>query len=353
MSNIWLWIHGLEWRATIGNDENRLKMVDLLWAMLDTLEDDPNLALQYGSQSRRIGELLGEKWWVQMLNHWELQARFNFLADYNGTIELASRSAVEVRLPEYQGFPQRICLHEDLISAYVGQDPIGNRDLIEQALDYMESGVDPRVECYSCLHNLKLDFATLTCAPEEALQVAQRAANVAEKSSHHLTYIYTTMVELAYQLRDWENLLEWATLAESHARKAGWDHRIASNQLWLATYARHIGNTLQSGRLFQQATHRAATYGAFLGMGYYTALTAYHETGERLNDALQAQVILLKQLVGRAKPFDECTTRLEIIRLKQAIGSLIEEDIAALKRTTQELKAPQHILNKLDQLLAS
>lgn len=353
MSNIWQWIYDLRWRAEYEGDENRLKMVDLLWTMLDTLEDDPHLAMQYGTQSRRIGELLGENWWVQMLNHWELQARFSFLADYNGTIELASKSAVEVRLPEYQGFPQRICLHEDLISAYVGQDPIGNRDLIEQALDYMESEVEPRVECYSCLHRLKLDFATTICTPQEALDVAHRTAYINQESSHHLTYVYTTMVELAYQLQDWENLLEWTTVAESHARKAGRDHRIAANQLWLATYAGYIGNTPQSEKLFQQATHRAENYGAFLGMSYYTALTAYHETGGRLNDALQAQVVLLEQLVGRAKPFDECTTRLEIIRLKKAIGSPIEEDITALKHTTQELKAPDHILNKLDQLLLS
>ena len=279
MSDIWQWIDDRRYDALRRGDETAMEMVAMLWRMLDIMEDNPQLGLHYGAQARQIAELIGDKWFIQLMNHWELQARFSFLGDYNGTLELATKSAVEVRLPEYQDFPQRICLHEDLISAYAEQDPIGNRELVQQALDYMEQEVDPNVECYMCLNGLKLDFVMTTGTHDEVRKTAQSAIKVAESSPHHLGYIYLMLVESAYQQKDWENLLIWAIEAESNARKAERENRTATALLWLALHAQRTDELERARSLYQQGTHRADRYGAFIGRPYYVALTAYHETG--------------------------------------------------------------------------
>ncbi len=347
MSDIWRWIQNKHHNAYYGGNETELQMMELFWKMLNTMEGDPQSALSYCRQARRIAELLDDKWFIQLLNHWELQMRYSFIGDFTGTLELATKATVEVRLPEYQTFPQRICLHEDLISGYAEQDPIGNQDLVKQALDYMEQEVDPKVDCFICLNSLKLDFVRTTSTTETTIQAALKSIPVAERSEHHLCYVYIVLVESAYQLKQWDNLLTWAIEAESNARKAERDRYLASATLWLALYAEHIGDTNRAKMLFEQAQHRANRYGAFLGKAYYTALTQYHEHGGRLQEALDTQVIYLELLIDKSKPFGESLARLEIIRLKKALSQPYNDDIAELKETIKALKAPEYILDKL------
>lgn len=351
MSNIWQWIYDRRHDAFVQNDKTRLQMVDLFWQMLNALEDNPELALQYGAQSRRIAELLGDKWFAQLINHWELQTRYSYIGDYNGTLDLATKSAVEVRLPEYQAFPQRVCIHEDLISAYAQQDPIGNRDLVQQSLDYMEKEVDPSVECYRCLSILKLDFMRTTGTPDDTLKAARTTLGVVGDSPFHLAEIFLIMVEVAYEIGDWDNLLKWAIEAESNARNAERDNRLAAILLWLATHAEKVGKSDHCEAFYQQAIHRANRYGAFIGQPYYMALTAYHEMGGRLQEALEIQQQYLDLLVGKAKPYRENCTRLQIIRLKKALKQNVEDDVATLRETVKALKAPDYILNQLQDIL--
>jgi|GEM_PF-3546266 len=351
MSDIWRWIQGKYYEAAHEENDAKREMVELFWNMINVVESDPQMALNYAMQSRRLAELLDEKWFQQLLNHWELQTRFAFLGDYNGTLELATRATVEVRLPEYQALPQRICLHEDLISAYVQQDPIGNKTLIQQALDYMEDEVSPSVECFICLNSLKLNFARTTRTMEDVIQAGLSALSVAEGSPHHLTHVYTVLVESAYELEQWDKLLLWTIEMESNARKSERDNYIATAMQWLALHGQRTGNQIQAQALHQQGVHRANRYGAFLGKPYYTALTAYHEQGGRLQEALDTQQTYLEQVVGKAKPFTESLCLIEIIRLKKALGQAYDEDVTALKETVTHLKAPEYMLEKLQTVL--
>ncbi len=352
MSDIWQWIQNRHRDAILERNDMQLQMVDYFWKMLNKMEDDPQTALNYCMQSRQLADLLDDKWFQQLLNHWELQARFAFLGDYNGTLDIATKAAVEVRLPEYQALPQRICLHEDLISAYVQQDPIGNKDLIQNALDYMEQEVSPNVECYICLNSLKLNFARTNGTPADTIQAGLNALSVAEGSPHHLTHVYTILVESAYETKQWDKFLSWAIEAESNARKSERDSYIATTLIWLALHAQRTANDMQAQSLFQQGEHCAKRYGAFLGKQYYTAVTAYHEMGGRLADALNAQETYLEQVVGKAKPFTECLTYLEIIRLKKELGQAYDTEVTTLKERVHDLKAPRYMLDKLDKLTA-
>lgn len=352
MSDIWQWIYDRRYDAYASDDETRLEMVHLFWQMLEELTTNPELSLQYGTQSRHIADMIGDKWFVQLINHWELQTKYGYIGDYTGTLDLATKAAVEVRLPEYQGFPQRICIHEDLISAYFQEDPIGNRDRVKQALDYMEREVDPSVECFQCLSGLKLDFVRETGTHDETLKAAQIALATNEDSEHHQSTIYLTMVEVAYEQRNWENLLKWAIEAESNARKADRENRLVAVLVWLAVHAQHIQQQDRADMLIQQAAHRVTRYGAFIGGAYYYALSAYHEQGGRLQEAIESQQTYLEQLIGKAKPFRECTALLEMIRLKKGLEQDFEDNVAALKETVKFLKAPDYILDKLKTIIA-
>lgn len=350
MTDIWQWIYDRRYDAYEQNDQTRLDMVNLFWQMMDHMESDPNLSLQYGAQARRLADLVGDLWFVQLINHWELQIRYSFLGDYTGTVDLATKATVEVRLPEYQNFPQRICLHEDLITAYFEQDPVGNRDLVQQALDYMEKEVNPDVECYQCLYGLKIDFLRIHNTPDVALEMAKKALTVVENSPHHLSFTYLSMVEVAYEQRDWDKLHQWAQEAENNSRQSDRDNLLATTLLWLATYHYHIQQKGEAESLYNQATHRAKRYGAFIGQSYYLALTAYYEITGQLEDALGAQQEYLTEITGKSKPFQECLAGLEIIRLKKALNQPYDADVQTLHESVKALKSPDYILGKLKEI---
>lgn len=350
MADIWHWIQSKHYDARLNDNEMQLRMIELFWSMLNVMEDDPTAALNYCMQSRRLAETLDDKWFIQLLNHWELQARFSFLGDYTGTLELATKATVEVRLPEYQALPQRVCLHEDLISAYVEQDPIGNKDLVQKALDYMEEEVDQSVECYKCLQGLKLDFVETHGTPEETIQAGLKVLGVVEGSAHHLVFAYITLVQSAYEAKLWDRMLLWSIELESNARKADRDNYIATSLLWLAIHAQRNQDDNRAQSLFQQAEHRANRYGAFIGKHFYTATTAYHEMGGRLQDALNAQIEYLGHVVGKTKPYEETTTYIEIIRLKKALNLDFADEVTKLKTRIKDLKAQDYMLDQLAQV---
>jgi hypothetical protein len=351
MSDLWQWIYNRRYQANEAQDETRIEMVNLFWQMMDNIRSNPELSLHYAEQSRQLAELVDDIWFVQLINHWELQIRFSFLGDYSETLNLATKATVAVRLPAYQDFPQRICLHEDLITAYVEQDPVGNKDLVQQALDYMETEVDPKAECYKCLFGLKIDFLRVNGTLEETLEVAHKTLGISEDSPHHLMFTYLSMAEIAYQQGDWENLNLWAKESELNARKNKRDDVISTALLWLATYAQHNQEPEKVKSLHQQATHIAERYGAFIGQPYYLALTIYHETSGQLEDALLTQQDYLMLIEGKSKPFQECTTLLNIIRLKKSINQVFVSDIETLKERVKVLKVPNYILDQLEDII--
>lgn len=347
MSDIWDWIQTKYDNAQVDGDVLQLQMIGLFWQMLHLMEDDPQVALNFAARSRRIAEMRDDKWFIQLLNHWELQTRFAFLGDFTGTLELATKATVEVRLPDYQALPQRVCLHEDLIAIYMKQDPIGNKTLVQHALDYMESEVAPTVECYICLQGLKLGFVEAHSTPEETIDAALKTIPIVERSPHHLASVYATLAENAYKSHQWHKMLLWSIELESNARKAKRDRYIATALLWLASHAERSGDGLRASSLFQQVESRVGRYGAFLGRSYYVALTAYHEMGGRLAQALQAQQAYHEQVVDKGKPYEESLTYLEMIRIKKALAQDYADEVARFKRRIQDLKAQNHMLEKL------
>lgn len=351
--DIWSWIYERRYLAHAQQDIMRLRMIDLFWSMMENLRNNPDLALQYGEQSRKIAQMVGDAWWIQLCHHWELQIKFNFKADFTDTLDLASKSAMEVRKGEYQAFPQRICLHEDLITAYVRQDPLSHQDLIQNALDYMEQETKPEVDCYRCLHNLKIEFAMACHRYQEAIPLAQQALIVSEKSDFHLAHVYGMLASISFRLDDWNNVQLAASSQEEYARKQRLEDCLIISLMWQAAYAEHAGDSKQAKDLQQQTGIRASRYGAWLGIDYYTALTAYHEQGNRLQDALKIQEILRDQMQGKSSYYDEAQVNFEIIRLKKILKQAIEDDIQSAKKVIAYIKNPAPLIAQLEKIVSS
>lgn len=350
--NIWSWIDRIEDDAYQNDDRERINMVRTFYKALRVADDDPDLSLNLLNQSRAIAQQCEELWWVQLTNHWELQFRIYNKRDLTNTLELAVQSAVETRKPHYTEFPQRICLHEDLIRVYMRQDPIGHLDMIEDALGYMETELNPRVECFLCFQQLKISQKILKAEYAEAKTSALALLQYAGKDPFHLCHAYQYLCEIACLQNDWESIGEWAYLGASYAEKQfnNTDQRIEFT-MWQAVYERHAGNEQVAHQRFVSAAGRATNYTGGLNTAYYDAVCAYHELGGELEKALKSRELFLSTLVNTAQYHAECECLLEIIRLRQTLGLLIEEPTQHLETIFGIMKNPSVMREKLERLL--
>ena len=345
MTDLWSWIDQLSNKAWVEGDDISYEMVRCLYRSFNANQHSAEEALQHIRHGRELATRVDNRWFIQLMNHWELQIRFRYIGDFTDTLALAIKSTVAVRHPEFIDFPQRICLYEDLIVAYTETDPVGYQEDIQKALDYMEDAVTPYSECHLCLNNLKRDFKRIDGSAEDVKQMALADLQDAQKSPYHLNYIYYDLAEVAYQQKDWDNLLTWATTALEVVSRAPRFEPTAI--IWLALYAQEIGDMDKRNTLLAQAMNKVERYGSFLGRTYYTALTAYHEHGQRWQSALEVQVSYFDRIKDTAQSFQECHALLNIIRLKRQLNLDVSDEIDTLKQTASQLKSPDYFLDKL------
>src|SRR5215472_783316 len=136
--SVWDWIIAFRDEAQANGDRDRLRLQQIFDNASRFTKTDPDVMLGLLAEGKALAQQLDEPWWVLFFDHWRLQALLHFKYDYRDVMDLAVTATLEARKPQFSTLPQRICLHEDLIYAYVGTDAEGHADRITQALDYMQ-----------------------------------------------------------------------------------------------------------------------------------------------------------------------------------------------------------------------
>src|SRR5262245_57915305 len=169
---VWDWVYEFAAEAEADGDEQRLRLWETQLRASGFGKEQPDLMLATLQEGRVLAQQLGESWWVLHFDHWRLQVLLHYKFDYRTVLDIAVKATLEARKPGYAQLPQRVCLHEDLIYAYLGIDPLGYADAIRQALDYMATEVSDDVECRYCVQNCRTEFALIRGDLNEAEQSA-------------------------------------------------------------------------------------------------------------------------------------------------------------------------------------
>ncbi len=205
------------------NDTERLQFMDLFERAEEQRQISSDTALALYERGRDIALRLREQWWVLLFDHCRLQTLPGSKRESAERIDLAVRTVLEARKGIYARCPQRVCVHEDLIAAYMSLDPHGYKPLINESLSYMEGQVTPTVECYYCLRRMQSDFALETASIEQAQaaalrQLAEIQNRYADPSrNHYLVSAYARLCAVAFKQEDWKSLYGWETAGEDAA----------------------------------------------------------------------------------------------------------------------------------------
>jgi hypothetical protein len=355
---VWDWVDDFTRRAQAEGDRERFRLRQLLDQSSDLRSNSPHAALELYDEGARLAERLGEPWWVMFFAHWRLQTLLYYVRDPSASLELAVRSALEVRKPVYTQMPQRICLQEDLIVAHAQIDPDGYASLIEEALDYMIKEMAPGVECHACLLGLRSGFELSIKRHDRALVYGLELLEYCQTAlppksrPHHLTITYLGLCGVAHALEDWPAILDWAVAGEEAAASTKLELAIAALLAWKAAALRRRGEEGAARRSYLRAASVAGRISATLGRAYYDPVCAYHELGGELEAAYRTRGRELAGLTGRGCAADECHCHLERCRLVKLMGQPFDQELTAAREAASKLKNPEPFLSDLERAVS-
>lgn len=353
--SVWDWVYSSRDQARRAGDQERIRLNDLFAEASRSRYSAPDQALILFARGRALAQQLGEPWWVLLCDHWRLQTLIYAKQDFDAALDLAARCAVEVRKPAYAQLPQRVCLHEDLILAYIGRDPMGHARLIDDALDYMGAEIAPQFECRYCLQELRATFELERGRPEQATEAALRllamSPEARRRPNHYRAVAYALLCRIACHQSDWEALLTWAREGEEASRSVNEQDKVAEFLAWQALATRRLsGDKLAAQRSYRLATTYAGRLGATPHRGYFDALSAYHALDGQLERALQVRRQQLAAIAGKGQLTNECRCRVACCQIRAQLGEPLDVELAGAREAAAKLADPTPFLVQLDRI---
>lgn len=283
------------------------------------------------------------------IDHWLLQTLINVIEDYNQALDLAVQTAVEARKPIYRSQMERVCVHEDLISTYMGIDPIGYAKMVEDAMAYMERETTPTVECYYCQLGLRSSFEMNFGATEKCETAVMRYYSETQSyDRHHHGTSHLDVCWLFYQRGEWEKLLPY-TLKGIEVIDDNEQLQGTVAALWAARALalRKLGRESEADAAFQRAKTKAALMQIPLSRQFYDMLCDFHlEVGE-VDEAITLRERQLMDVINKGQPYWESMIRLSYAQLLKQSGQSFDEQTRAIRALATQLKKPEVVLDPL------
>ena len=350
--NIWDWVYD----SVAGDDSASRARRELYSAHRRAsrlCDDDPRGAIAILEGAIARARQLDEPWWELFLEHWRLQFLLTRARDPRAALPIAARCALEARKPLYATFPQRVCLHEDLITAYADSDPVGNAELIRGALDYMDGEIAPGAECRMCHAGLRADFL-LTTLDAGALDAAHAymALSEAKDSDHFRAWSALTLCRVLWSVQAEQAASQLESLSASalqSAKSAGCDEAVPELKMWRALGAQLNGRP-GAARLYRLALDARHRYGGAPGSGYYVAALGVREQCGDLPGALAVIEAELDEISGTGQTHRETVQRLKKCALLRATQQDYGAEIERARSLAGALKNADWVERELTEL---
>jgi hypothetical protein len=355
---IWDWFFECVSEFRAAGDEERLRLAELHDLGFGLQETDPDGALAAFTEGRQLAERLGEPWWVLFYDVWRVIALLGYKSDFRNVLDLAVHCALEVRKPHFAGHPWRFAAYNNLVAAYVGIDPEGHAEPIQQALAYLDAELppEPNDDRYVMLGERRRFFMG-TDRFEEARAVAMAHLGLLAGDDDpsnvgwYSVSVNADLCWLLWRLGDWDGVAAYAAATEEVSRRVHQSQgELAEALLWQAVLARRGGEAETAKRRYRAATARMGRLRRPPSDQYFDALVQYHELGENLGLALKARERELHTVAGTGQLAYECRVHLKRCRLLARLGKLSPGDLDAARAAARLLRKPAKPLAEIDSL---
>jgi len=304
----------------------------------------------------RLARQLNEPWWALFYDDWRVTGMLFFQRDFRRVLDLAVQNTLEVRKPAYAQFPLRLSVQRNLVAAYIGIDPSAYVEQIQQALAHLEAEVPAeggdKYLVLGSLREFSLEMDRLDIAEESSRRALELADSDSDShaATHHATFSFSGLCEVAWRRRDWTMLGEAAEQGEDAAQKSDLQMELSECILWQAVLARQQGHEERARRFYRRATGRVRRLLMPPDRAFYDGLCGFHLLGDELDKALQARRAELKEITGMGRLACETRCRLRICRLLAQLDLPLADDVAAARASACRLRQPAPHLDELDRI---
>jgi hypothetical protein len=350
------WFSRFEAEALARGDEERMRLVSLVYEADQHRETDPDRMLALLNEGRHLARRLGEGWWTLFYDDRRAGALMKYKGDAQAGLELAVRNALEARKPVYERFPWRFRIHDHLIVGYLNTDPVGYATEIREALTYLERDIpvegSPKYLVLARRRWLAGELALHDEAEELARQALALAASDHDQATarSHAVFCFSHLCEIAYRRRDWRALEEQSAVGEQLARQVGHLLELAEFLMWQALLARQACDEVSGVRMSGQAKRRVAQLGMPPDHIWFDALCAYHDQADELAEELAARDTELALLKNKGRWAAESRCRIERCRLRARLGRPVAGEVTAARSAIARLRKPEALMAELERV---
>ncbi len=351
------WILQCRQEASAHGDRERERLYNITYEAWGERENNPQRSLALYEEGSRLAQLLEEPWWRLYYDDWQVNALLFWIRDYGKGLDLAVRNMLESRKPLYSQYPGRYNLAFNLVDAYLGVDPHGYLEPINEALTFLRGealqlqGADLyRLLKSECSLAMLLD--DLSRGEERALTLLQRVEEDVDTSRarFHATFAHGTLCTVAWERKEVEHLLEWARIGETQV-ESNWRLARAGFWAWEAVALRHRGEEERARLLVRRALSRIKGLSIRPHGDFFHALSHYHELVEDWARSLRIRQRQLETLVGTGRHHAEAMCRVRICRLLARLKRPLRTEAQAARTTILKLRFPEARLAELEEAI--
>ena len=355
--NDWQWFEDFEAAALARGDRKRARMRQIHRDAYQCRETNPDRTLFLLAEGRLLAQTLKEPWWVLLFDHWLVHITLYNKCDYRNVLEPAVRNVLEVRKPEYAGFPQKLWMLGDLIQIYVCLDPLSFVQEIEQSLAELNVELPAETDSAGYLFLFhQLDAAVNQSRYDDALRIALQirtegqADPVRSTGDHYLIPIYRCLCHLYHLRGDWAEVAIWAVAGEELARQLDHKQPLCAFLIWQAVIAQSHGEKTEAANLYRSAISRMSRLKSPPERDYFDALCLYHELCGNPEMSLKMRVQEVETFVSQGRGYDEFDARLAKLRLLSRMGHDSRQDLLDARQMTRKFRRPECYLAKIEQI---
>jgi hypothetical protein len=353
---VWDWVEEFHRQALESGDADRARLPLYHYHAYRYRETDPDHAMSLFEEGGRLARQLNEPWWALFYDDWRVTGMLFFQRDFRRVLDLAVQNTLEVRKPLYTQFPLRFSIQRNLVAAYIGIDPSAYVEPIQEALAHLEAEVPVEGGDKYLVLGSRREFGLELDWLDMAEEASRRSLELADadtdrhSATHHATFSYSGLCEVAWRRQDWRVLEEASAQGEEAAQKSDLQMELSEFILWQAVVARHKGDEERARRLYRRATGRVSRLQMPPDRSFYDGLSGFHELGDEPAKALQARQAELKEIAGMGRFAYETRCRLRVCRLRAQLGEPLADDLAAARESARKLRHPEACLEELDRI---
>jgi hypothetical protein len=349
----WEWVREFHTRAAEAGDEQRLRLCELYGEAYDCREENPDRALALCAEGARLSRLLVEPWWLLFYEHRHSMVQRLYKRDYRDLLDHAVQNTLDLRKPGFEQFPWRFTVLDNLVACYIGIDPLGYHDAIEDALLQLEHdavSVGDRYLIQNTRHHFYVELDHFDLAEEWALRILSMADSEPDQglAEHHSTFAYSALCLGAGVRQQWDRLDGWVREGERLARRRELQRELCEFLGWQAVLAHRSGDEERARYLFRRATTRMGRLQLVACRYFNDPVCTFHELHGDLEAALAVREHELEGIGGKGQFGYESRLRIQIADLRRRLGVPFDVALEAARQVVVSLKAPGVYLEKID-----